>query len=333
MNLSDQPILGTAKAIAHPSLAMVKYWGKAHQKRNIPAVPSLALTLDQLKTETQVKLLPKRDSDSQDEICIEGQRQPLKRFAPFLSELRQLLAKKNDFPPFILHAESQSNFPTAAGLASSASGFAALALGALHASGLPYSRQEASALARIGSASAARSLWGGFVRLDAHGEAAEQVHPSNHWPQLRVLVVQVSAGKKSVSSREAMESSRLTSPFYEAWVADAPHLFQKALTALEHKNLAQLGEIMLLSYQRMFATMSSASPPLLYWKAQSLEIIHACAEWRKEGLPLWETMDAGPQIKIFYENGTPVPQYFADRFPSIPTRICGPGADAEVKTL
>lgn len=286
---------GSATAEARPSLAMVKYWGKTDSAKNIPATPSLALTLDGLVTTTKVDI-----SDSEDRVSIEGVVQDSRRFEPFFSSLRNLAREYRENVDSIgFQAVSSSNFPTAAGLASSASGFAALAMAATGALGIDASDSELSSLARQGSASAARSIWGGFVRLDAGAVNAEPVHDEDWWPEIRVLVIQTSSARKKIGSREAMENTRRSSPYYQAWLEDAPVLMERALEALENRSLAALGPVMRMSYFRMFSTMFSAEPPISYWNPASLEIIALCEQIRAEGLSAWETMDAGPQVKVF----------------------------------
>jgi diphosphomevalonate decarboxylase len=197
-------------------------------------------------------------------------------------------------------AESKNNFPTSAGLASSSSAFAALAYACTAAAGATLERAELSALARVGSASAARAVFGGFTLLPAGESSARQLFDEHYWPELRILVSLVTRESKDTSSRDAMEASRRTSPFYPAWVKDAASLLPDALDALEKRDIERLGEAARRSYLRMFATMRSADPPILYWLPESLSIIHECERMRKAGIGVWETMDAGPQVKLIW---------------------------------
>ena len=299
----QERIIGRARAIAHPSLALIKYWGKADPERNIPATSSLALTLGALNTDTTVEVLPcDGENHVVDKVIIGAVEQNPSRFEPFFAALRsEAKAGKEAAPgePFRLIVHSTSDFPSAAGLASSASGFAALAVAASAALHMQMSREKLSSLARLGSASAARSLWGGFVRLDAGAEAAQPVHDEHWWPELRVIVVQTADGPKAISSRKAMESVRVSSPCYDSWIRDSRQLMERALESLENRDLKSLGALMRLSYMRMFSTMFSADPPIIYWNPESLKVINFCERARAEGLSAWETMDAGPQVKIF----------------------------------
>jgi diphosphomevalonate decarboxylase len=276
----------------------VKYWGKKPAGRNLPATPSLAVTLGGLSTLTRVRLA----EGSEDRVEVGGAIQPAERFAPFFDELRRRLGTKVRFA-----ASSRNDFPTGAGLASSSSGFAALTLACARAAALAGElRRPAAAsdpgilseIARIGSASAARAVHGGFTILPAGAPRAERILGPEHWPELRVVAALASKAPKALSSRGAMESTRLTSPYYAAWVRDAARLFPEALEALRDRDLPRLGAVALLSYSRMHASALAADPPALYWNPNSVALVAACAALRARGIGAWETMDAGPQVKV-----------------------------------
>ena len=215
-----------------PSLAMIKYWGKKEKTRNIPATSSLAVTLNALSTTSTISL------SEHDLVSINGVEQDKSRFKPFFDNIRVSLKSDLHFK-----CDSSNNFPTAAGLASSSSGFAALALGAksLIDKHLPLS--SVSGLARLGAASAARAVFGGFTILPQGSESAEPLKKADFWPDLRVIVVSVSKKQKKTSSRSGMELSRQSSPYYDAWLKDSEQTFQKSLTALEERDLTVLGPI------------------------------------------------------------------------------------------
>lgn len=303
---------GCARARAHPSLALIKYWGKANAEQNIPATPSLAITLGGLSTHTTVRVFQpsgkmtehSQPEGEQDYVFIRNVRQPVRRFEPFFSNLRRELAKERKECPFRFLVESVSDFPESAGLASSSSGFAALTAAACSALNWNISARRMSALARQGSASAARCFWGGFVQLDAGAAWAEPAAPENWWPELRVIAVMTSRSPKSMSSRAAMEHCRETSSYYPEWLRDSGRLMSKALEALQQRSLDTLGPLMRQSYSSMFATMLSANPPVLYWNPLSVEILRLCETLRSAGFSVWETMDAGPQVKIICEENS-----------------------------
>jgi diphosphomevalonate decarboxylase len=307
VNLTDSAMdtYGTATAVAHPSLALVKYWGKQSGGINIPATGSLGVSLGALTTTTTVSITDR------DRIIINGTAQDPQPFQPLLTALRREISRRKGIKGgggaegtdgstgsgFLV--ESENDFPTAAGLASSASGFAALVTAAFAAAGcsdVPASVR--SECARIGSGSAARSVHGGFVLWNAGSVAAEELHGPEWWPELRIVVLPLSDGKKPVTSRSGMNHTRETSPYYSAWVADAPALLERCRRAVDDRSLPALGPVMRASYMRMFATMLGADPPILYWLPATISVLHRLEVLRGEGLPVWETMDAGPQVKV-----------------------------------
>jgi diphosphomevalonate decarboxylase len=275
-------------ACAGPSLALTKYWGKASYGINIPATPSLGLSLTPLQSRATVSLV-----STQHQVTVNDQPQGLARFEPFLAKATELFDT-----PVCFQASCSNNFPTSAGLASSSSGFAALAiaLGALSGRELPLA--YLSGLARIGSGSAARAVFGGFVEWPADAGQAKPIHDESYWPELRIIVCLVDHGPKPVSSREAMTQARNTSPYYRDWVRSAADLHGQALGALARKDLEKLGDMARHSYLQMFSTMFSMSPPLIYWTGASVQIIHLAQRMRAQGIGVWETMDAGPQVKL-----------------------------------
>jgi len=269
-------------AAAHPNIALVKYWGKADVAANLPAVPSLSLTLDTFLTRTTV-----RWSAARDEVLLDDQPASeafTRRTLRFLDRLAP------DRPPCAVH--TANSFPTGAGLASSASGFAALTLAASAAAGLDLDLTALSALARQGSGSACRSLYGGLVRWDS--THAEPVLPPEAWPELRMVVAVVRSSAKDVGSTEGMERSRLTSPYYDAWVKTAPADVTAALQAIERRDLPALGAIMEASTFKMHAVMHTSVPPIVYWAPETVAILH-CVQKLSTA---WLTMDAGPNVKI-----------------------------------
>lgn len=280
---------GTAVCRASPSLALIKYWGKRSVRRNTAATTSLAVSLAELVTETRVTTV-----EDEDVVVVGGERQDPSRYSAFFENLRRVTGVRHRFL-----AESHNGFPTSAGLASSSSGFAALAWACTRAAGLDLPAERVSELARVGSASAARAVFGGWVSLPAGASAARRLYGPAHWPAIRILVVTVKPAAKEVPSRRAMELVRATSPFYRSWVRDSGALAAEAEAALAARDLARLGETMRASTYRMFATMLAARPPVLYWEPDTLRLLHQCARLRAEGIGAWETMDAGPQVKIF----------------------------------
>jgi diphosphomevalonate decarboxylase len=270
-----------------PSLALVKYWGKKDTRKNLPATPSLAVTLGGVHTETRVRIADK------DEVRLNGETVTLERYAPLFDALRRAADRKVYF-----QVESRNDFPSSAGLASSSSGFAALTVACDRILGLGLVPAQLSAFARRGSASAARSLFGGFTLLPAGGFAAQQLYGPEYWPEFRIVIALVSRKAKPVSSRAAMEATRSSSPYYRAWLRNAGQLLDPALQALEKRDIEALGRVARLSYCRMHAALLASSPPVLYWLPATVAVIRECQSLRDEGVGAWETLDAGPQVKV-----------------------------------
>jgi diphosphomevalonate decarboxylase len=284
--------VNSAFAIAHANIALAKYWGKAARPGNYPAVPSLSITLDRLATHTRVTF---NDALTADELYVEGDLtvgRPLARVSDLLGRVRQEAGSQA-----FARVDTRNNFPTAAGLASSASGFAALALAARHAAGLAPSQAKTSALARQSSASAARSIFGGFVKLDLDADAAEPLVPNQPF-ELRLLVAVTAAGEKSISSTAAMERTRETSPYYPAWLTTAPAIFQQIQAATESADFERLAPLVEQSALMMHASMLAASPAVLYWNRASINAIDVVRRLRTRGVPACFTMDAGPHVKV-----------------------------------
>ena len=280
----------TVTASASPSLALIKYWGKQPGGVNLPATPSVAVTLHELRTTTIVTARPLAPHDL---ITVNGQQQDPHAFAPIVDLLRSRTGSKE-----ALGITSTNNFPTSAGLASSSSGFAALALALDGYFGTGLAPGELSAAARLGSGSASRAVYGGYTIWEAGTEQARPLLPADHWPELRVLVTVLSTAAKPVSSRAGMGHSAATSPVYDHWCRESRTLFDRAVEALRTRDLEALGVAMRESYLFMFSTMFTSRPPFIYWLPESLAIIREAEALRGEGIPVWETMDAGPQVKL-----------------------------------
>jgi diphosphomevalonate decarboxylase len=282
----------SARSRAHANIALAKYWGKADVARNLPAVPSLSLTLSGMRTTTDVTFAQELAAD---ELELGGAAQrgrALSRVSRLLDEVRRLSGVS-----LFARVRSHNDFPTAAGLASSASGFAALALAASHAAGLSLSLAATSALARAASASAARSLYGGFVELAAGAETAERVAPPEHWP-LCMLVAVTSEAAKETGSTDGMQHTAATSPYYAAWLDDAPRLFGEVKQAVLSRDFERLAPAVEQSALMMHASMLAASPALLYFRPATLAVIEQVHSLRRAGTAACFTIDAGPHVKV-----------------------------------
>ncbi len=286
----------TGTALAHPNIALIKYWGKREGGNNLPATGSLSITLDALATRTRVEFDPALAGD---ELSLDGRPDPaaLARVTSCLDALRSLAGDQCR-----ARVETDNDFPTAAGLASSASGFAALVMAASAALGLKPDRRALSKLARRASGSAARSLFGGFVMLHAGRDgdddpAAQPLLDAEEWP-LSVVVAITTREPKRTSSRAGMESGRITSPFYQAWLDGADHDLAVAQAAVLARDFAQLAEISEHNCLKMHAVMQSSRPPLVYWNGATVECMRRVRELReRDGVQAFFTIDAGPQVK------------------------------------
>jgi diphosphomevalonate decarboxylase len=282
-----------ATAVAHPNIALCKYWGKRDRALNLPSTPSLSLTLAPFLTRTTVTW-----GTSADRLVLNGR-------SPAAEEARKVFATLDRLdpgrPPCLV--DSENNFPTAAGLASSASGFAALVCAGAAAAALDLSNEALAVIARMGSGSATRSLDGGWVewgmgeRADGADSHGVPVAPAEHW-DVRMLVAVLAAGPKPTSSTDGMLHTQATSPYYPAWVAAAPADVVGARAAVLARDLAALGPIMERSALRMHASMFAADPPVSYWRPASVAAMDAVRGMRRDGLQAWFTMDAGPNVKV-----------------------------------
>ncbi|HLV65964.1 MAG TPA: diphosphomevalonate decarboxylase [Polyangiaceae bacterium] len=286
---------GGKTAIARANIALIKYWGKAPGNENLTAVPSLSLTLAALSTRTHVRFDPALDADRVQLGGALAEGRPRARVVSLLDALRARAGRTER-----AEVVSENDFPTASGLASSASGFAALALAASAALGLELSPAELSSQARAASASAARSVFGGYVELLAGARAAEPVAPPD-FLDVAMVIALTTLGPKAIGSTEGMRHTEVTSPYYRAWVASAPSLFAEARRALLARDLETLGASMEQSTLMMHASMLAARPALVYLRDSTLRVMERVRALRSRGIAAFFTMDAGPHVKVLVE--------------------------------
>ncbi len=258
---------------------------------------SLSLTLDALFTETTLQFDKSLDKDR---ITLNGRsadEHAQQRISRFLDRLAPGSAR-----PFA-SVRSSNNFPTGAGLASSASGFAALTLAAAHAARLNLTDGQLSALARTGSGSAARSIYGGFAEMlcgsDPGGDNdyAVPLHDDNYW-DLRMMIGVTSTDPKELGSTEGMNRTAKTAPYYNSWVQSHPSDLKQMKRALAKKDFEKVGELTEHSCFKMHGLAMAANPPILYWNAATTETIHTIWNLRRKGVAAYVTIDAGPQVKV-----------------------------------
>lgn len=290
-----------ARARACANIALVKYWGKRDRRLNIPAAGSLSLTLEALATETEVTFGHEGDSLVLDETPVTGR--ALTRLTAWLDIIRSETADKLGGA----HVVSSNNFPTASGLASSASAYAALAVAASAAAGNAPTITELSILARRGSGSAARSLFGGIALMhagslpdgsDSFAQSLQSPAELADWPLAMVIAVVGGGKKKAISSRDAMSHCAETSPLYAGWLASVPPDLATAQRAIEERNFDGLGVVCEGSALAMHAAAWASRPAIRYTQPATLRLLERVGELRASGVPAYFTMDAGPHVKV-----------------------------------
>lgn len=284
-------------ARAHTNIALVKYWGKADATLMLPQTSSLSLTLDQFYTDTTVAFDPTLTAD---QVTVNQVRldEHASRKVRHVLDLVRAQANRADFA----RVSSTNHVPMAAGLASSASAFAALAGAASRAAGLDLSSRDLSRLARRGSGSATRSIFGGFVEWHAgHDDASSYAEPLIDpvtWPIAMVALV-LDPHRKKVSSRQGMQTSVVTSPYYPAWKQVVAHDLAVIKPAILDQDFTTVGEILETNAMRMHALTLSANPAYSYFNGATLQAMQTVRDLRATGVACYYTLDAGPNLKIF----------------------------------
>jgi diphosphomevalonate decarboxylase len=322
-----------ATALAHPNIALVKYWGKRDEALILPHQSSLSLTLSPLSVTTTVEFGVVGDHvEINGHTAKGGERERVLR----LLESVRAAAGKDLGPAKVV---SRGDFPMAAGLASSAAAFAALAVAGRAAAGLPPEPRAASILARRGSGSACRSVQGGFCewqrgeRPDGEDSFAVQRFDAAHWPDVRMVVAILDRGEKEVKSRDGMKHTVDTSPYYPAWVQDAERELAHAREHIARRDLQALGELCERNAWRMHATALAADPPLCYLNSATLALIQHLREQRRKGMPVWFTLDAGPNPVLLTDAAHEVAaEALARACGALDVIRCVPGGDAELKS-
>ena len=280
---------------AHTNIAFIKYWGKEDETLILPKNNSLSLTLDAFYTDTQVCFDKKLNKDI---LFIDGKEQDKKALKK-AQVILDLVRKEAGIHEFA-RIDSKNHVPTAAGLASSASGLAALAGAASLAAGLNLTKEELSRLARRGSGSASRSIYGGFAEwqkgssdIDSFAIPIDEAD----W-DIGMIFIIVDDGRKEVSSTEGMRRVVETSPYYDGWISSTKEDLIDMKSAIKKQDIVKVGEIAERSALKMHALNLSANPPFNYWSPESIEAMRMVSELRKQGYPVYLTMDAGPNVKL-----------------------------------
>ncbi len=286
---------GTATAFANPNIAFIKYWGNRDSTLRLPANGSISMNLGGLYTRTTVSF---QHSLPYDELIVNGRELAglaLERVSCVLDLIREM-AHKDDQAEVV----SENNFPSGAGIASSAAAFAALALAGSKAAGLDLSERDLSRLARRGSGSACRSIPGGFVEwLIGTGDEdcyAASIAPADHWSLIDCVAILSELHKKTGSTEGHALAG--TSPLQQARLADAPRRLDLCREAVLARDFERLARIVELDSDMMHAVMMTSSPALHYWMPATVEIMQGVRAWRAEGISACYTVDAGPNVHV-----------------------------------
>ncbi len=298
---SKEPLNKTGTFFAPSNIALCKYWGKRNTELNLPITASLSVSLGHYGAKTTISFA---EVETQDDIIVNGKQININSDRAFVSNLRQYLNLFRPTPTTCFRIKTETNVPIGAGLASSACGYAALvgAIDQLYGWQLPL--QTLSLLARLGSGSASRSFWQGFVEwqvgtaedgIDCVGISLPQI-----WSELRIGLLILNAGSKPISSRKAMEVTKLTSPFYSIWPEKHAQDLARLKKAISLYNFVELGEASESNALAMHAMMLAAYPPIVYTEAKTIDAMHKIWHVRQTGLPVYFTQDAGPNLKLLF---------------------------------
>jgi diphosphomevalonate decarboxylase len=321
-----------AVARSSANIALVKYWGKRDARLNLPVTGSISLTLKELVTETAVTFDPELSADF---LELNGHRADAGATAK-VSKVLDLIRERARIRTRA-SVLSTNSFPTASGLASSSSAFAALATAASTAAGLLLPPPMLSDLSRRGSGSAARSIFGGFaemkpgVRTDGADAVAVPLAPQDHW-DVRIVVGVTTLAAKDVSSTDGMETTTRTSPYYRIWVETQEKDLEDMRIGIRNRDLTMVGEVMEHNTLKMHACGMAARPGVIYWNGRTVDAMHAVRYLRREGVPVYFTMDAGPHVKALCLAQDA--ERVARALQAVPgveqTLICSPGAGAHL---
>lgn len=278
-------------AIANINIALMKYWGKNDEKLVLPTTTSISFTLDALYTKTTIY-----EQDNQDKHTIIINNQPASnadyvRVSSFLSLFSQNKKVK---------LVSENFVPTKAGLASSASSYASIAMAANAFFDANHSLESLASLTRFGSGSASRSLFEGFVKWEANSSIIAPIQAP--MMDIGMFVLMVDATEKKLSSRQAMSMTKETSWMYSNWVDHANQEAIKMEAAIIKQDFHTIGQLAQENALGMHMTMMMANPPIIYFMEKTIMIMHKLIALQNEGVPLYFTMDAGPNIKVLIEH-------------------------------
>ena len=318
-----------ATALAHPNIAFIKYWGDEDSSLRIPVNGSISMNLDCLYSQTTVEF----DSSLERDLLTIGGQVPsenaVQRVHEFLNRVRSLAGIST-----FANVTSENNFPTGSGIASSASGFAALSLAASTAAGLELAQRDLSRLARRGSGSACRSIPGGFVEWlrgeDDQSSYAISIASHGYW-ELRDCIAVTSREHKDTGST-AGHSLAGSSLLQAVRVEDAERRLDICREAILRRDFDAFADIVELDSNLMHAVMMTSQPRIYYWQPATLDVMHSVVEWRLSGIPVCFTIDAGPNVHVITtsENASKVLEKL-EQIPGVLEVLVGqPGKEARL---
>lgn len=297
-----QPTKESGNASAPVNIALSKYWGKREPVLNLPTNSSISISLPGLGTQTAIKIINSEDEVAQDAVFLNNEK--LSSHHPFAKRVSVFLNPFREHPHTTFEVKTINSVPTAAGLASSASGYAALVLALNDLFGWHLCHKSLSLLARLGSGSASRSVFDGFViwhqgqqdnGLDSYAEPIE-----TQWPEFCVGLLEIDVKQKPMSSTQGMQNTVETCTLYQAWPKQANANVNTIVQAITHKDFTLLGKTAEHNALSMHATMIATWPPILYWQPESVQAMHTVWQLREQGIEVYFTMDAGPNLKLLF---------------------------------
>lgn len=301
--MSTESDLRSVTCQASPNIALIKYWGKCDEELILPDNDSLSITVD-LNDLHSYTTISTSSSMTCDTFYFDGIQQTKLsgRMQKVLKEVRRR-AKKEDQMKFV-KIRSHNTFPASSGLASSASAYASLAIALTNLFNLDNPQSTSAYLARIGSGSAVRSVYGGFVRWSSEGECLSScVYPAEHWPELRIIILIFNSSKKPVSSTDAMQRTRETSTLFQARLSTVNDKIEKIIQAIQSKDFRTFAEITMKDSSQFHAVCMDTYPPVIYLNEQSkhlIDLVHAYNQIDTSGeLKVAYTFDAGPNPFCF----------------------------------
>jgi diphosphomevalonate decarboxylase len=287
---------------ASPNIALIKYWGKRNEELILPDNDSLSITLDPADIHSYTTVSTS-SSMTRDIFFFDGIEQTnlSERMKKVLNEVRR---RSKDEKIKFVEIRSHNTFPASSGLASSASAYASVAIALTKLFNLDNPQSTAAYLARIGSGSAVRSVYGGFVRWSCENDCLSScIYPAEHWPEFRIIILIFSSSKKAVSSTDAMQRTRETSTLFPARLSTVNDKIERLIEAIKIKDFNTFAKIVMMDSNQFHAVCMDTYPPVIYLNEQSKHLINLVHAYNQidgnEVFKVAYTFDAGPNSFCF----------------------------------